>query len=438
MVPVTTAGETTPDDLSQPDFKLVIHRTVHQLLEREEERPGWYGDPLSTAWVGLSLQAHDGRQDDVADIAAELEDWYEDASVDHEFEVAALAFMGKFFKEYDRGRPIYDDIEDQFFAKLDEERDRREASDGPDAPQFQFFESYVYLYCALVGITAYDRLDEYREFLDSEVAGQRQSTWTEYDRMAFVETVALEVAEYDPDTCRSVLNKMRKVDVEELNEYEFIPLVWFFQEQQDAMRSALSDESFAQEMVDEIRQNLWQRLYEELPFELYLSDDIEYEFTPDVRQLALLDRLLGRLENKIVVFSQEQLAEHDAEVAEEKDEDIRANRRRKLTGYVAVSFLLGFIAIDYVITNPPPTSTVGTPLFVQGIAVLLMMHLEWRLEDISRNLPVLEENRLVQDIVDTVENRNWPAWILRLAFGLLGWTIVGYNWAAIQSFFTAF
>jgi len=94
--------------------------------------------------------------------------------------------------------------------------------------------------------------------------------------------------------------------------------------------------------------------------------------------------------------------------------------------------------MDYVITNPPAASTVDTQLFVQGIAVLLMMHLEWRLEDISRNLAMLEDNRLVQDIVDTIEDRNWPAWILRLAFGLLGWAFVGYNWAAIQSFFTVF
>lgn len=51
---------------------------------------------------------------------------------------------------------------------------------------------------------------------------------------------------------------MRRVDDENLNEYELIPLVWFFQEQQDGMRDALSEEKFAQEVVNEIRQNLWQ------------------------------------------------------------------------------------------------------------------------------------------------------------------------------------
>lgn len=435
MVPVTDSGKRTP-----PDLKLIVHRTVHQLLNRERERPGWYGDPLTTSWVGLALQTHDGYQDEIADIADELEEWYDDASVSYEFEIAALGLMGKFFRQYDRGQSIYEEIEDEFFAQLDEEQERREAvmDRTGDQPRFQFFESYIYLYCALVGIKAYDRLDEYREFLADEVDAQRQSTWTEYDRMAFVETVALKVAEYDQDECHTVLNKMRRVDIEDLNDYEFIPLVWFFQEQQDAIRDALSEEDFVQEFVDEVRQNLWQRLYDELPFELYLSDEIEYEFTPDLQQLALLDQILGRLENSIQVFSEQQLAEHDAEIAEDKEEDIRVNRRRKLMGYVATSFLLGFLAIDFVITYPPPASSVSTPLFVQGIAVLLMMHLEWRLEDISQDFELTEKVRLVQDIVETVEDRNWPAWILRLAFGLIGWAIVGYNWSAIQSFFKAF
>lgn len=432
MVPLTTSGEQ-----SQPDLKLIIHRTIHQLLDRERERPGWYDDPLNTAWVGLALQAHDGHTDEIADIADELNDWFGDTRVSHEYEVAALGLMGKFFQQYDRGRPIYEDIENQFFARLDEEITRREEVSGQGASKFQFFNSYVYLYCALVGIKAYDKLDQYRGFLAGEVDGQRKSTWTEYDQMAFVETVALQVAEYNPEECRQVLKKMRLVDDEDLNEYELIPLVWFFQEQQDAIRDALSEEKFAQEVVDDVRQNLWQRLYDELPFELYLADEIDYKFTPDIQQLALLDQLLGRLDNSIRVFSEEQLEEHEAEVAEKKDHTIRENRRRKLIGYVATSFLLGFILVDLVITYPPPASSVNAPTFVQGIVAFLLMHLEWRLEDISRDFGLTENVAIVRDIVDMVENRNWPAWILRLAFGLIGWGVVGYFWADIQAFFLA-
>ncbi|MFK8215548.1 hypothetical protein [Haloferax volcanii] len=433
MVPLTTSGEQ-----AQPDLKLIIHRTTHQLLERERERPGWYSDPLSTAWVGLALQAHDGHADEVASIADELEDWFGDARVSHEFEVAALGLMAEFFQQYDRGRPIYTDIEDQFIAQLDEEIARREEATGPDDSRFQFFNSYIYLYCALVGIKAYDALDEYRDFLASEVEGQREATWTEYDRMAFIETVALEVAEYDPEECRDVLQKMRRVDDEALNEYELIPLVWFFQEQQDAMGDALSEEKFAQEVVDEIRQNLWQRLYNELPFELYLADEIDYEFTPDVQQLALLDQLLGRLDNSIRVFSEEQLTEHEAEVAEGKDQTIRENRRRKNMIEVMAAMLIGFILVDVVIAYPPSASFLDAPHFVQGITIFLLMHLEWRLEDISKDFGLTKSVPIVRDIVNMVEDRNWPAWILRLLFGLVGAAGVGYLWTDIQAFFTAF
>lgn len=438
MVPLTTNGEQSQGGQSQPDLKLIIHRTIHQLLDRERERPGWYGDPLSTAWVGLALQTHDGHSDEMADIADELEDWFADAQVTYEYQVAALGLMAEFFQQYDRGRPIYDDIREQFFARIDEEIARREGSEGPDAAQFQFFNSYIYLYCALIGIKAYDTLDEYREFLSREVAGHREATWTEYDRMAFVETVALEVAEYDAEECRDVLQKMRRVDEEDLNEYELIPLVWYFQEQQDAMRDALSEEKFAQEVVDEILQNLWQRLYDELPFELYLADEIDYEFTPDVQQLALLDQLLGRLDNSIRVFSAEQLDEHVAEVAEEKEQTIRENRRRKNIIEVLASMLIGFILIDVVIAYPPSASFMDAPHFVQGITVFLLMHLEWRLEDISRDFGLTESVPMVRDWVNMVEDRNWPAWILRLMFGLIGAGAVGYFWTDIQAFFSAF
>ncbi|WP_101294154.1 hypothetical protein [Halegenticoccus soli] len=438
MVPLTTAGERSQGEQSQPNLKLIIHRTIHQLLDREEERPGWYGDPLSTAWVGLALQAHDGHTDEIADIADELEDWFADVQVSHEYQVAALGLMAEFFQQFDRGRPIYDEIRDQFFAQIDEEIARREESDGPDAARFQFFNSYIYLYCALVGIKAYDALDEYREFLSSEVEGQREATWTEYDRMAFVETVALEVAEYDAKECRDVLQKMRRVDEEDLNEYELIPLVWFFQEQQDAIRDALSQEKFAQEVVAEIRQNLWQRLYDELPFELYLADEIGYEFTPDVQQLALLDQLLGRLDNSIRVFSAEQLEEHEAEVAEEKDQAIRENRRRKNIIEVGAAMLIGFILVDVVIAYPPSASFMDASHFVQGITVFLLMHMEWRLEDISKDFGLTESVPMVRDVVNMVEDRNWPAWILRLAFGLIGAGVVGYFWVDIQAFFLAF
>lgn len=438
MVPLTAAGGQSQGEQSQPDLKLIIHRTIHQLLDREEERPGWYGDPLSTTWVGLALQAHDGHSDEIADIANELETWFDDIQVAHGYQVAALGLMAEFFQQYDRGRPIYDEIQNQFFAQIDEEIARREESDGPDTAQFQFFNSYIYLYCTLAGIKAYNGLDEYREFLAGEVEGQRVATWTEYDRMAFVETVALEVAEYDAEECRDVLQKMRRVDEEDLNEYELIPLVWFFQEQQDAMRGALSEEKFAQEVVDEIRQNLWQRLYDELPFELYLADEIDYEFTPDVQQLALLDQLLGRLDNNIWVFSTEQLEEHEAEIAEEKDQTIRENRRRKNIIEVGSAMLIGFILVDAVITYPPSASFMDASHFVQGITVFLLMHMEWRLEDISQDFGLTDSVPMVRDVVNMVEDRNWPAWILRLLFGLVGAGVVGYFWANIQAFFITF
>lgn len=438
MVPLTTSGEQSLEEQSQPDLKLIIHRTIHQLLDREEEQPGWYGDPLSTAWVGLALQAHDGHSDEIADISDELEDWFADAQISHEYQVAALGLMAEFFQQYDRGRPIYDDIREQFFAQIDKEIARREESDRPDAARFQFFNSYIYLYCALVGIKAYDALDEYRAFLSGEVEGQREATWTEYDRMAFVETVALEVAEYDAEECRDVLQKMRRVDEEDLNEYELIPLVWFFQEQQDAMRDALSGEKFAQEVVDEIRQNLWQRLYDELPFELYLADEIDYKFTPDVQQLALLDHHLGQLDNSIQVFSEEQLEEHEAEVAEEKDQTVRENRRRKNIIEVLAAMLVGFILVDIVIAYPPSAPFMDASHFVQSITVFLLMHMEWRLEDISRDFGLTDSVPMVRDVINMVEDRNWPAWILRLLFGLVGAGVVGYFWADIQAFFMAF
>lgn len=435
MVSVTAQNKSLQ---SGPDLKLVIHRTVHQLLEREQEWPGWYGDPLSTAWAGLALEAHDGYQDEVANVASALEKWHDENSAVHEYEIAALGLMAEFFRQYERGHAIYDAIRNQFFAKLDEEKDRRESTSGQGTPQFQFFESYIYLYCALVGVQAYDQLEAYRDFLYDEVTGQRQTAWMDYNQMAFVETVALEVSEYDTGECRSVAKEMQKVDKDDLNEYELIPLVWFFQEQQNPLKRTLSDEGVLHDLIDDTRQKLWQLLYEEIPFQLYLSDDVDYEFNPDVHQLALLDLLLGRLENPILVFSENQLELHDDKVEEEKNSEIRVNRRRKLFGYILISFLLGFIAVDWIVANPPPISSVNAPYFVQGIAALLIMHLEWRLEDISRDFGWTENIKLIHDFVEVVEDRNWPAWILRLFFGMVGWVIVGYNWPTIQSFFQSF
>lgn len=434
MVPVTEV-----DDREQPDLKLVIHRLVHQLIEQEQVRPGWYDNPLTTSWIGLALQAHDDHEDEISNIAGELEEWFGDATISNEFEVAALGLMGEFFKQYDRGRRAYEEIEDRFFEKLDEEKERREDTDeSEESPKFQFFSAHSYLYCALRGVKAYERLDDYRSFFWDEVEAQRERTWTEYNRMAFVETVALEVTEYDPDECRDVLGKMRRVDHENLSDYELIPLVWFFQNQQDALKRALPDEQFAHEFIDEVRQKLWRRLWSELPFERYLSDDIDYGFTPDIQQLALLDQLLGRLDNPIHVFSQEQLEEHEEEIAEEKDEAIRVNQIRKLWGYIGMSLLVGFILVDVIISYPPPIEQISSFWFVEAIIVSLLMHIEWRLEDLSRAYGLVDRYPIVRDFVESIEERNWPAWLLRSVFGIISGLIVAYLWPSIQVFFLAF
>jgi hypothetical protein len=427
------------DEKSTPDLNLVVHRTVHQLLEREEERPGWYGDPLDTAWVGIALQQHEGYRDRVSRVADELEEWYRATEISHEFEVAALGLIGKFFGDYERGRPIYTDIEEQFFSKLEEERERREAfRDVHSDPQLQFFASHVYLYCALVGIEAYEQLYQHRSFLYGEVESHRQKRWTEYERMAFIETVALRVKEYDVRECRSVLKEMRTVDLEELREDEIIPLTWFFQEHQGPILDSLPDEKFAHQLVDEIRQNLWQRLYDELPFQLYLSGEIEYKFAPNVRQLAQLDQLLGRLENSIRVFSERQLEKHDQAVAEEKNKRVRVNRRRSRIGFVVGTFFLGFISADAIVAHPPTSTAIGAQSLVQVIMVIFMMILQWQLEGLSRDYSLTEKYEAIGDFVNTIEEGNWPAWVLRAVFGGIGWVAVGYGWSEIKAFFQLF
>lgn len=427
------------DEQSAPDLNVVVHRTVHQLLDREEERPGWFGDPLDTAWVGIALQLHDGYQDELSRVADELERWCQETRASHEFEVAALGLCGRFFSEYERGRPIYTKIEKDLFSKLEKEREKREVQRSIlDKPKFQFFVSHVYLYCALVGIEAYDRLDEYRSFLYDEVRRQREKRWTEYNRMAFVETVALKAKEYDVGECRSVLEAMRKVDLKELRQDEIIPLTWFFQEQQGPLFDAMKDERWAQEMVDDIRQNLWQRLYDELPFELYLTGDVEYKFSPNVQQLALLDQLLGRLENSILVFSERQLEKHNSSVAEEKNNRIQINRRRSRIGFVLVSLLLGFIAADFIVAHPLSSTAGGAQTPVQVIMVILMMVLEWQFEGLSRDYKLTEKYKIVGDFVETVEGKKWPGRILRVVFGAVGWIVVGYGWSEIQAFFHSF
>jgi len=427
------------DEKSAPDLNVVVHRTVHQLLEREKERPGWYGDPLDTAWVGIALQQHEGYRDRLSRVADELEEWFRDTEIPHEFEVAALGLIGKFFREYERGRPIYTDIEEQLFSKLEEEHEKREAfRDVHSDPQFQFFASHIYLYCALVGIEAYDRLDQYQSFLYEEVESHRKKRWTEYERMAFVETVALRAKEYEARECRSVLKEMRKVDLEELREDEIIPLTWFFQQQQEPILDTLRGEKLAQQFVDEIRQNLWQRLYDELPFQLYLSGEIEYKFSPNVRQLAQLDQLLGRLENSIRVFSERQLEKHDQAVAEEKNKRVRLNRRRSRIGFIVGAFFLGFIAADAIVAHPPTSTAIGAQSLVQVIMVIFMMILQWQLEGLSRDYSLTEKYEAVGDFVDTMEEGNWPAWVLRAVFGGIGWAAVGYGWSEIQTFLQSF
>lgn len=434
MVPVTET-----DEQSAPDLNVVVHRTVHQLLKREEERPGWYGDPLDTAWVGIALQQHEGYRDRLSRVADELEEWFRDTEISHEFEVAALGLIGKFFGDYERGRPIYTEIEEQLFSKLEEEHERREAfRDVHSGPQLQFFASHIYLYCALVGIEAYDRLNQYRSFLYEEVENHRKKRWTEYERMAFVETVALRVKQYDARECRSVLKEMRKVDLEKLREDEIIPLTWFFQEQQEPILDTLRDEKLAQQLIDEIRQNLWQRLYDELPFQLYLSGEIEYKFSPNIRQLAQLDQLLGRLENSIRVFSERQLEKHDEAVAEEKNKRVRINRRRSRIGFVVGSFFLGFIAADAIVAHPPASTAIGAQRLVQVIMVIFMMILQWQLEGLSRDYSLTEKYEAIGDFVNTMEEGNWQAWVLRAVFGGIGGAAVGYGWPEIQTFFQSF
>lgn len=66
------------------------------------------------------------------------------------------------------------------------------------------------------------------------------------------------------------------------------------------------------------------------------------------------------------------------------------------------------------------------------------MHLEWRLEDISKDFGLTESVSMVCDVVSMVADRNWLAWILRLLFGLVGAAVVGYFWAPIQAFFQTF
>jgi hypothetical protein len=432
MVPVA-------DKRSAPDLNTIVHRTVHQLLEREEERPGWYGDPLDTAWVGIALQQHEGYRDRLSKVADELENWLRNTEVSHEFEVATLGLVGKFFRDYERGRPIYNDVEEQLFSRLEDERERREAfREVHSEPDLQFFASHIYLYCALVGIEAYGRLSQYQSFLYEEVESHRGKRWTEYERMAFVETVALRVKEYDARECRSILKEMRMVDLEELREDEIIPLTWFFQEQQEPILNALQGEKLAHQFVDEIRQNLWQRLYDELPFQLYLSGEIEYKFSPNVRQLAQLDQLLGRLENSIQVFSERQLEKHDKDVAEEKNGRIRVNRRRSRIGFVVGSFLLGFIAADAIVAYPPTSTAIGAQRLVQVIMVIFMMILQWQLEGLSRDYGLTEKYEPVGDFVNTMEEGNWPAWVLRAVFGGVGWAVVGYGWSEIQAFLQSF
>lgn len=427
------------DERSAPDLNVVVHRTVHHLLEREKERPGWYGDPLDTAWVGLALQQHEGYRDRLSKVADELEQWFRDTEIYHEFEVAALGLIGKFFRDYERGRPIYTDIEEQLFSELEEEHEKREAfRDVHSDPQFQFFASHIYLYCAPVGIEAYERLDQYQSFLYEEVESHRKKRWTEYERMAFVETVALRVKQYEARECRSVLKEMRKVDLKELREDEIIPLTWFFQEQQEPILDKLRGDTLAQQFVDEIRQNLWQRLYDELPFQLYLSGEIEYKFSPNVRQLAQLDQLLGRLENSIRVFSERQLEKHDDAVVEEKNKQVRVNRLRGRIGFVVSSFLLGFVAADIIIAQSPTLDSIGAQRGVQTITAILMMVLEWQLEGASRDYGIADTYEVVGDYVKTVEEGNWPAWILRAVFGLIAWFSVGYGWKEIQAFFQSF
>jgi len=256
--------------------------------------------------------------------------------------------------------------------------------------------------------------------------------------MAFVETVALRVKEYEARECRSVLKEMRKVDLEELREDEIIPLTWFFQEQQEPILDTLRSEKLAQQFVDEIRQSLWQRVYDELPFQLYLSGEIEYKFSPNVRQLAQLDQLLGRLENSIRVFSERQLEKHDEAVADEKNKRVRINRLRGRLGFVVSSFLLGFVAADIIIAQSSTLDAIGAQRGVQTITVILMMVLEWQLEGASRDYGIADKYEVVGDYVKTVEEGNWPAWILRAVFGLIAWFSVGYGWKEIQVFFQSF
>lgn len=349
MVPVTDGGASDATDL-----KLLLHRAIHDQYDSHLERPGWFGSPLATACVGRALQTHPDAGDSLEQIDDELDRWVTDQDFDRitQSELAALGLVAAFFDSLPDHSGVPDAVMDVFKEELDREIDGYQSRAGERIkdPELQFFGTPLYVYCAWAGVRTFRWSDEYDSFFATVLDDHRDREWPDVVWMAYLEPVRLERSGYDPSVCEAVRTELQQIDLDDLNVSDLFSLLWFIEEYWPKVADQV-ETGAATAVIDDLRNNAWQRLYSQYDRGNVLADGAPNPgHTPNFEDLTFLDRVVGRSEDAVLVLTE---AELDVRIEEahddlvEKADTLEQRRvreeRLKLLGSVGLVGLVGYV-----------------------------------------------------------------------------------------------
>jgi hypothetical protein len=247
---------------------------------------------------------------------------------------------------------MLDELADVFREELDREIDgyERRSDERVKDPELQFFGTPLYVYCAWVGVRTFDWMEEYDSFFDTVLEDYRDPDWPDVVWLSYLDPVCLERSGYDATVCESVRTELQQIDLEELDVSDLFPLLWFIEEYWPEVAERVEADA-ASAVIDDLRQDAWQRLYTQYDQGNVLHDGSGNPgHAPSLEELSFLDRIIGRGEDEVLVLTESELDDrvHDAHgelVAEtETLEEQRVREERlKLLGGIGIAGLVGYV-----------------------------------------------------------------------------------------------